>query len=216
MEGRSRCFTAALKNPLPQSFYLKDDTIAIAKSLLGKVLLVRGEDGIWAGGWITEVEAYNGAQDKACHAYGYKRTQRNQAMFKRGGCAYVYLCYGMYYMLNVVTNEVDEPHAILIRAIEPCWGIEAMMQRRKQKKVSPQLTAGPGRVTQALGITKQHNEAPLWGPDIVISAKGALKVEEVVTTPRIGVHYAKEDALLPYRFYIKNNAFVSKPLYPKY
>lgn len=175
-----------------------------------------GEDNEWSGGIITEVEAYLGAQDKACHAYNYRKTKRNEVMFQQGGIAYVYFCYGMYDMLNFVTNKEGEPHAILIRAIKPTINIEKILQRRNLEKLTPKVSAGPGRLTKALNITTKYNGEPLTGNKIYVLNAETVPEENIIATPRIGIKYAEEDKYKPYRFYIKNEKFVSKPLYPKY
>ena len=201
---------------LPKSFFTRPDTLQIAKELLGKTLLVLGEDGYWSGGIITEVEAYLGAKDKACHAYNYRKTKRNKVMFQEGGVAYIYFCYGMYDMLNFVTNIEGEPEAILIRAIKPTINIDVILKRRNQKKLTPKVSAGPGRLTKALNITRKYNGEPLSGNKIFVLNNENISEENIIATPRIGINYAQEDRNKPYRFYIKNEEFVSKPLFPKY
>lgn len=194
---------------LSPSFYLNEDVVQVAKDLLGKVIVTK-IDGITTSGIITETEAYAGITDKASHAYGGRRTNRTEIMYARGGVAYVYLCYGIHHLFNVVTNVQDIPHAVLIRAIEPVKGIDAMLQRRKKTKLQPQLTSGPGAMSMALGIHTSHTGLSLAKGIITIHDEG-LSVEDIIATTRIGVDYAKEDALLPYRFYIEGNKFISKP-----
>lgn len=179
---------------LPLSFYLDGDVVSIAQNLLGKRFFTK-LDGIITGGIITETEAYKGVDDRACHAYGGRRTKRNDALYQEGGIAYVYLCYGIHYLFNIVTNQKDLPHAVLIRAIKPIVGIDTIVKRRKREK---DLTTGPGSLTQALGINLEHNKISLLGDNIWIEE--GEKVDKIIATPRIGVEYAKEDALLPYRF----------------
>lgn len=207
-----------IEHALPLEFFQRD-TIEVAKDLLGKVFVVKGVDGEYAAGMITEVEAYLGVEDKGCHAFGGHRSQRNEAMYRKGGHLYVYLCYGLHHLLNFVTKGENEPEAVLLRAIQPIAGVDVMMKRRKMKKVTPELTAGPARTTQALGITTEyHNGKLLQPPELFVSTYEALSVSpsDIVTTPRIGIAYAGKDALLPLRFYIKDNAYVSKPLFPQY
>jgi DNA-3-methyladenine glycosylase len=196
---------------LPESFYTRKDVVKIAKELLGKVLVTHF-DGVITSGIITETEAYAGAGDKASHAYGNRRTKRTDIMFWQGGVAYVYLCYGIHHLFNVVTNVADVPHAVLIRALEPLEGIEHMLARRGKEKLAPALTAGPGAMSGALGIHTLHTGKSLSGTDaITIEDKGiVVKLKDIIASKRIGVDYAQEDALLPYRFYIKDNKFVSK------
>lgn len=194
---------------LPPSFYLNEDVVQVAKDLLGKVIITQ-IDGITTSGIITETEAYAGITDKASHAYGGRRTNRTEIMYAKGGVAYVYLCYGIHHLFNVVTNVQDIPHAVLIRAIEPVKGIDAMLQRRKKTKLQPQLTSGPGAMSMALGIHTSHTCLSLGKGIITIHDEG-INVEDIIATTRIGIDYAKEDALLPYRFYIAGNKFISKP-----
>lgn len=196
---------------LPESFYLGNDVTQIAKALLGKYLFTC-VDGIVTGGYIVETEAYNGLIDKASHAYGNRLTQRTQTMFAHGGIAYVYLCYGIHEMLNAVTSVAGQPHAVLIRAINPTVGIDAMLARRNMALVKPNITAGPGSVGKALGITRKLNGSSLQSDQLWIEDQGlSFEPEQIAAVPRIGVAYAAEDALLPYRYYVKGNIYVSKP-----
>ena len=195
---------------LPGSFYKRKDVVKIAKELLGKVL-VTNFDGVHTAGIIVETEAYAGAADKASHASGNRRTGRTETMYQEGGVAYVYLCYGIHHLFNVVTNVQDTPHAILIRGVEPIEGVDEMLVRRKKEHLTPSLTAGPGALSMALGIHTRHTGYSLQGPEIIIEDRGfKVSSKEVVATTRVGVAYAREDALLPYRFYIKGNKYVSK------
>ena len=185
--------------PLPRSFYLGGDVVAIARDLLGKVL-VTNFDGRVTAGIIAETEAYAGAGDRASHAYAGRRTQRNAVMYSEGGTAYVYLCYGIHHLFNVVTSSADIPHAVLIRAILPVEGLDLMRERRGG--ASRLSTGGPGTLTQALGIRTMHNGTDLLGDTIHIEDRSiALPSEAMITGPRIGVDYAGADALLPYRFH---------------
>lgn len=195
---------------LPLSFFTRSDTALIARELLGKILVTRF-DGVTTKGIITETEAYLGNKDKACHAFDYRKTPRNQVMFNEGGCSYVYLCYGIHHLFNIVTHSPEEPHAVLIRAVEPVEGIETMLERRKKLKVDKSLTAGPGSMSQAMGIKTTHSglsllKAPIW----VEENKAGSEPFEIVASKRIGVEYAGEHADWPLRFYIKGNKFVSK------
>lgn len=196
---------------LLQSYYLGPDVVAISKNLLGKYLFtcINGE---LTGGFIVETEAYNGAVDRASHAYGNRRTNRTEIMFQQGGIAYIYLCYGIHEMLNVVTSVEGQPHAILIRAIEPTEGIDIILHRRKMETIKPNITAGPGSVAKALGIDRKLNGISLQSDTLWIEDTGLVFTDEqIAAVPRIGVAYAGQDALLPYRFYVKGNKFVSKP-----
>jgi DNA-3-methyladenine glycosylase len=202
-------YTTALK--LPQSYYLGTDVVAISKNLLGKYLFTC-IDGLITGGYIVETEAYNGAIDKASHAYGNRLTPRTKTMFEEGGIAYVYLCYGIHEMFNIVTSTEGHAQAILIRAIEPIVGIETVLLRRGMEKVKPNITAGPGSVAKALGIDRKLNGVSLQSDSLWIEDRGLNFTEDqIAAVPRIGVAYAGQDALLPYRFYVKGNIYVSKP-----
>jgi len=196
---------------IPHSFYLGTDVVEISKQLLGKYLFTC-IDGLLTGGYIVETEAYNGAVDKASHAYGNRRTNRTEIMFHEGGIAYIYLCYGIHEMLNVVTSTEGHAQAILIRAIEPTTGIDIMQARRNMEIVKPNITAGPGSVAKALGIDRKLNGVSLQSDELWIEDRGLnFTDEQIAAVPRIGVSYAGEDALLPYRFYVKGNIYVSKP-----
>ncbi len=190
-------------------FYDRKNVVQIAKELLGKILVTKF-DGVITAGRIVETEAYNGIIDKASHAYGGRRTNRTEVMYSNAGLAYVYLCYGIHHLFNVVTNEKDVPHAVLIRAIEPMIGIEVMLKRTRKKKLDHTLTKGPGNVAKAMGIFTKHSGMNLVEDVIFIVDDGLmLKKNQIVATKRIGVDYSGEDALLPYRFIVKNSPFVS-------
>jgi len=196
---------------IPQSVYESNDVVKISKYLLGKYLYTF-IDGQFTGGYIVETEAYNGIIDKASHAYGNRRTPRTETMFGTGGTAYVYLCYGIHEMFNVVTSKEGEPHAILIRAVNPTEGLEIMQQRRNMTVLKNTITSGPGSVAQALGISRKINGISLQSDTLWIEDKGLVFPESAIAAvPRVGVAYAGEDALLPYRFYVKGNPYVSKP-----
>ena len=194
---------------LDTSFYQRKNVLLIAKELLGKIL-VTNWDGIITSGRIVECEAYNGIVDKASHASGGRRTTRNEIMYGAGGFSYVYLCYGIHHLFNVVTNLKDTPHAILIRGLEPMEGIEEMLLRTSKKKLDYTLTRGPGNVSKAMGIYTKHNGIFLSDEKMYIAEDGRkYKKSEIIASPRIGVDYAGEDAKLPYRFYVKGNPYVS-------
>jgi DNA-3-methyladenine glycosylase len=194
---------------LPASFYQRTDVVAIAKELLGKILIT-DFDGLLTTGRIVETEAYNGVTDKASHAFAGRRTRRTEVMFGSGGTAYVYLCYGLHHMLNVVTNAKEIPHAVLIRAVEPLSGIETMLKRTEKKIFDSSLAKGPGNVGKAFGIRVAHSGQMLDTSHIRIGDDGfRLPDEDVISTKRIGVDYAAEDALLPYRFLVRGNKYVS-------
>ncbi|MDE3046821.1 MAG: DNA-3-methyladenine glycosylase [Verrucomicrobiota bacterium] len=228
---------------LPIAFYQDPDVLHLAKSLLGKLLLTR-IDGHLTGGYITETEGYAGIGDRASHAYNNRRTERTEVMYRAGGIAYVYLCYGIHHLLNVVTGPEETPHAVLIRALKPAIGEDIMFQRRGKKPLThgpgalkpaigedimfqtrgkkplthgpgalkpaigedimfqtrgkKPLTHGPGALTQALGITLKQNGQSLNSSAIWIEE--GVRITSIVETARIGVDYAGDDALLPYRF----------------
>ena len=201
-------FLASLK-VLNENFYVRKDVIKIARELLGKII-VTFFDNLLTAARITETEAYNGVVDKASHAYNNRRTKRTEIMYAEGGAAYVYLCYGIHHLFNIVTNLKDIPHAVLIRAAEPITGVDAMLQRTHKKKPDNTLTSGPGNVSKALGIYTHHTGKDLRSENFFIADDGfKLSKKNIVSTPRIGVDYAAEDALLPYRFFIKDNMYVS-------
>jgi len=196
---------------LEAAYYLNPDVIFLARDLLGKVLYTAIGGKVTAG-MIVETEAYFGEKDKASHAYNGRRTNRTEIMYNQGGVAYVYLCYGMHHLFNVVSSVKDEPHAILIRGIEPMAGLEVIEQRRGMPISNRAISAGPGSVAKALGIDRSFNAKSLIENDIWIDDQGiTFSEDEIITSPRIGIAYAKEHALLPLRFYVKNNKYVSKP-----
>lgn len=178
---------------------------------MGK-LLVTKVSGKITSAMIVETEAYQGPRDKASHAFGGRRTPRTEPMFWDGGVAYVYLCYGVHHLFNVVVHEAGTPHAILIRAVEPVDGIEVMLERRRMTSLSPRLSAGPGAMSQALGITTQLDRTSLVSNRIWIEDRGIqVKRTEIIAGPRVGVMYAEECATWPWRFRIKDNPWTSRP-----
>ncbi|MDF2455185.1 MAG: DNA-3-methyladenine glycosylase [Cytophagaceae bacterium] len=191
---------------LKASYYLNTDVVFLAKDLLGKTLCTRINNTL-TGGIITETEAYAGVNDKASHAYNGRRTNRTETMYSKGGVSYVYLCYGIHHLFNIVTHAKDIPHAILIRAIYPTVGIEEIVQRRGVK-LSKNFCVGPGKVSQALGINLLHNNLSLTGKEIWLQDDGIkINPNDIHVGPRIGVDYAGEDAKLPYRFWTTNYDF---------
>jgi DNA-3-methyladenine glycosylase len=196
---------------LPFSFYQSDDVNDLAIRLLGKKL-VTVVDGVLTAGVIVETEAYKGIEDKASHAFGGRLTNRTQTMYEPGGITYVYLCYGIHSLINVVTGPEFTPHAVLIRGLEPTHGVEVMLLRRHMASLQPRITAGPGALSKALGIDRGLNGKDLSGEEIWIEDYDQpYHSGEIITSPRIGVSYAQDHALLPWRYYYKGNKFVSKP-----
>jgi len=191
-----------LSRKLPRSFYLQD-ALPAARALLGQTLVTR-IGGCLTAGVITETEAYAGIGDRASHAYNGRRTRRTEVMYTRGGVAYVYLCYGIHSLFNVVVGEGGDPQAVLIRAVRPVRGLAHMLRRRHAAKASPRLTAGPGTTAQALGIGCRDSGVDLLGDRIWIAPAQAAADPDVQATTRIGVEYAGSDARLPYRFVLKN------------
>jgi len=194
---------------LNRSFYLRENVVAIARELLGKYI-VTTFDGVLTSGMITETEAYAGISDKASHAFGGRSTARTEVMYRQGGTAYVYLCYGIHSLFNIVTNGQGTPHAILIRAFRPMQGLNMMERRLGRKAGNKSFTSGPGNVAKALGIHYTVSGADLCGGanrqenSIWVEDRGILPADdEVLITPRIGVAYAGQDAILPYRFLLK-------------
>lgn len=196
---------------LTKSFYTREDVVQLSKELLGKVLVTNFNNQLTAGK-IVETEAYRAPDDKACHAYNNRLTERTKIMFEEGGIAYVYLCYGIHHLFNVVTAKEKMAHAILVRAIEPIDNIELMLERRGKTKANRQLTGGPGVMSKALGITTPlsgvtllEKESPIWIEDrgFVVSEKN------IIASPRVGVDYAEECALWNWRFRVKDSKWTS-------
>jgi DNA-3-methyladenine glycosylase len=192
---------------LTTSFYTRSDVVQISRELLGKTLCTHF-DGRLTEAVITETEAYAGVDDRASHAYGNRRTKRTEVMYRQGGHAYIYLCYGMYSLFNVVTNEENIPHAVLIRGAVPLTGIATMLQRTKKPKDTDDLLIGPGKLAKALGLHFSQSGTPLTGPAIWIEDRGIVVPDISITaTPRIGVDYAGEDAKRLYRFLWNSRQF---------
>lgn len=187
---------------LPKSFYENADVVDASRKLLGKVICTNIHSGFTAG-IITETEAYCGRNDKACHANNGLRTARTEVMYGEPGHAYIYLCYGIHHLLNVVTNQEGLADAVLIRGVRPLEGVDIMIERRNITN-HKNLANGPGKLTQALGITTGLNAVNLSKPPLWIEDRGIeFQEKEIKITPRIGVDYAEEDALKPWRFVIE-------------
>lgn len=185
----------------------------IAQDLLGK-LLITEIDGERTVGKIVETEAYRAPEDKASHAYNYRRTARNEHMYAEGGTAYVYICYGIHHLFNVVTNVEGVPHAVLIRAVEPVENVELMLLRRNLEIIKPKLTAGPGALAVAMGIRIGHSGLDLTSAESPIRIEeGGWRVEEsdIIASPRVGLSTAEEWTPIPWRFRVKDSIWTSKP-----
>jgi DNA-3-methyladenine glycosylase len=198
------------KRKLTRDFYQSKEVVSLGQALLGK-FIVTEQNGWRTAGMIVETEAYQGADDKASHAYNNRRTPRTETMFECGGVAYVYLCYGLHHLFNVVTGPKDCPHAVLIRAVEPIEGIEFMLERRGMQKALPRLTAGPGALSKAMGITTALDGSLLTSKSLWIEDRDIqLSKKDIIASPRVGIDYAKEHRDLPWRFRLKNCLWTSK------
>lgn len=196
---------------LPLSFYQQNDAVFIARKLLGKNIYTN-IDGLLAGGIIVETEAYIGPDDRGSHAYKNRRTSRTQTMFAAGGITYMYVCYGIHNMLNVVTGKEDLPHAVLIRALEPNTGIDVMRERRQLFNQDQRLCRGPGVLTKALGLKKNHNGISLLDDLIWIEDRNMfIEDTDIISSARVGMNFDGPYQLIPWRFYIRSNPNVSRP-----
>ncbi len=197
---------------LSAGFYRKGDVVQIARALLGKYLVTQFPEGRTVGR-IVETEAYRGPEDRASHAWNNRLTPRTKVMFEAGGVAYVYLCYGIHHLFNVVTGPEGIPHAVLVRALEPVENLGLMLERRAMSKPSFALTAGPGALSRAMGLTTDYSGSSLIeaGALIWLEDRGdVIPNEDIIAGPRVGVHYAGECALRPWRFRVKGNAWTSR------
>jgi DNA-3-methyladenine glycosylase len=189
---------------LNNDFFTRTSVTQIAQELLGKIIFTNIGNEL-TGGIITETEAYAGITDKASHAYNNRRTARTEIMYADGGVAYVYLCYGFHHLFNFVTNTKDNPDAVLLRGILPSAGLDIMEHRRGKKFSDKGFSDGPGKTSKALGIKTMHSGVSMTGELIWVEDRGIIiKENEYSSLPRIGVHYAGADALLPYRYVLKN------------
>jgi DNA-3-methyladenine glycosylase len=195
---------------LTREFYTRPNVLAVARDLLGTLLVVPARDGDRVSGIIVETEAYRAPRDRASHAYGGRRTRRTETMYTVGGTAYVYFVYGMYHQFNVVTGAEDVAHAVLIRALEPIEGVD-LMRVRRPGRADQKLTSGPGTLCLALGIDRSHDRADLLG-DRVWLEEGPTRIASsaIASGPRIGIDYAGEWAAKPWRFWLRDNRFVSR------
>ncbi len=189
------------------SFYTRSDTVQVARDMLGMVLVHDGEDGLTAGR-IVETEAYCGGEDRGCHAYGMKRTPRTEVMFSYGGVAYVYLCYGIHHMFNVVTHSEGEPHAILVRALEPTEGLDLMRKRRKTDKLTA-LCSGPGKLGMAMGFHTTQSGTSLLGNRIWLEGEPGQESGNIAEGPRIKMNFDGFYRTVPWNFRLAGSKFVS-------
>jgi len=194
---------------IPLRFFRRTDPVCIARELIGTVVISR-KQGIRTAGRVVETEAYCHQNDRACHAYAGRITRRNRVMYENGGCAYLYLCYGIHHLFNVVTNGRGKADAVLIRALEPLEGLQEMQRRRGMKTVSFRLTAGPGSLSQALGLTVEDSGRQLNTPELYFQyGEDSVPGEAIQASPRVGIGYAGPDARLPWRFRLIGSAWTS-------
>lgn len=197
-----------------KSFFMREDVVEISRDLIGMTLCSK-IDGVLTAGRIVETEAYGGVTDRASHAYGDRRTSRTETMYRAGGICYIYLCYGIHHLFNIVTGPEGRPDAVLIRALEPVTGIEHMLQRRGLDRVQRRVAGGPGLVTQSLGLTTDQDGLSLihskkiWVEMDVVQILDQRGNDDIIASPRVGVDYAGEDAAQPWRFRLKGNEFTS-------
>ncbi|MEJ2595863.1 MAG: DNA-3-methyladenine glycosylase [bacterium] len=186
---------------IPRAYFQYGDVVSLARDLIGKSIFTL-QDGHLTGGIISESEAYAGVTDRASHAYGGRVTSRTKVMYEEGGISYIYLCYGIHYLFNIVTAEKGIPHAILIRGIYPTHGIGVIRERRK-KVAFDKLGDGPGKVTQCLGLTLKHNGIPLDGDTVWLEETRSFDPRGLIKEgKRVGIDYAGKDASLPWRFFL--------------
>jgi DNA-3-methyladenine glycosylase len=194
---------------LPREFYTRADVLAVARDLLGKKLVVPSRSGARVAGLIVESEAYRGPEDRASHAFGGRRTQRTETVYGAGGTAYVYFIYGMYNQFNVVTNVANIPHAVLVRALEPVEGLD-VIRRRRRGRSEYEMTSGPGRLCIAMGIDRGLDKADLLGDRVWIEEGVSVSPRQIACGPRVGIDYAEKWVSKPWRFWVRDNPFVSR------
>ena len=208
LQVRSASMSRAVKK-LGESFYRRTDVTVVARDLLGKIL-VTCFDGRLTSGRIVETEAYTGVDDRASHAYGGRRNARLEPLYAGPGTVYMYICYGLHHLFNVVTNKTGIPHVVLVRALEPLDGIDTMLERTGRIEPGNNLTRGPGNMSRALGLSKMHSSGTLLSNEIYIQDDGTrYKTDEVRVTTRIGIDGAGADSLLPYRYIVVGSKWVS-------
>jgi DNA-3-methyladenine glycosylase len=196
-----------LSRILTKAYYLDEDVVSLARGLLGKIIVSRA-DSVYSALIITETEAYKGPEDKASHAYNNRLTERTRPMFAEGGISYVYLCYGIHRLFNVVSGPANTPHAVLIRAGVPLEGIETMIQRRNGLRETNKIASGPGNLTKSLGITLKHNNKALFDKRSIITIEDwGHSFKNIFSSPRVGIDYAEDWKDMPWRFHVENNNF---------
>lgn len=198
---------------LPKSFYTREDVLQVSQDLLGKILISQ-VDGHLTSGIIVETEAYRAPDDKASHAYQNNHTPRTETMFREGGCAYVYICYGIHHLFNVVTGPEGVAHVVLIRAVQPIVGESIMSLRRGgMGSDAVSLCNGPGKFTEAMAIRKAHDGINLMSrpSKIWIEDAPAIHTGAIISGPRVGMKTAAESSNLPWRYRIAANRWTSKP-----
>lgn len=198
---------------LNKEFYLHTDVALLARMLLGKVVVTKFNNAYTAAR-IVETEAYAGIADRASHAYNGRRTERTEVMFGEGGAAYVYLCYGIHHMFNIVTNQKNIPDAVLIRGVEPLEGTQWMLERFNKTGMEPSIGRGPGNAAKALGIFTQHTGTSLLSSRFFIADDGFTS-PTIMKGKRIGIDYAGAHAEWLYRFFIKDHPQVTKHAFTK-
>lgn len=194
---------------LRREFFTRTDVARIGRELLGQYLFTRFPGQPLTGGMIVETEAYGGATDRASHAYGHRRTRRTEIMYATGGVAYVYLCYGLHALFNIITNGAGAPDAVLIRALEPTHGLATMLRRRRRTQPTRALTGGPGVLAEALGIRVAHSGWSVVGDCIWLEKGRRVAPRCILAGPRVGVGYAGPDARRPWRFRLRDSAWTS-------
>ncbi|KEZ93614.1 DNA-3-methyladenine glycosylase [Nonlabens ulvanivorans] len=200
-----------MSEKLTISYYQHNDVVELSRDLIGKKI-VSNINGELTSGIITETEAYRGYDDKACHSHLGRFTDRTKVMYEPGGVAYVYLCYGIHHLFNIITNTDGNADAILIRAVEPVEGIDIMLKRRGKKKLDKTLTSGPGNFSKAFALDKSFYGADLTGDEVWIEKSDLFRFREsdIISTTRIGIDYADEDKNLPWRFYLNTSDYISR------
>ncbi len=191
---------------ITRDFYQRE-AVTVARELIGLTLVHETKEGITKG-IIVETEAYMGLKDAAAHSYKSSPSGRTNVQYGEGGYAYIYLIYGMYYCMNIVTNQVKIPEVVLLRALEPAYGIELMKKRRGTDKIL-NLCSGPGKLCTAMGINKDNYGMDLCGNRMYLERPADYKMKEIIASKRINIDYAGEARDYLWRFTVKDNKYVS-------